>query len=161
MICLDTHIVIWGVGGFDRATRGQEEMVPRAERYIRHLRMKGIKIIVPAPVLAEYLVGADARERQEGRIFEMGFQTHPFDVPAAVIAAELQRDKYLIDEVREEHGLNRDTIRTDIMIISIAIYRKAQKIITHDHALFKTLAQQQIPVGELPDITDQKPLFES
>jgi len=150
MICLDTHILIWGLRGF--ASRGQEPMIDRAERYIRYLRMKTIRVMVPTPVLSEYLVGCDATQLHERQIFEMGFELPPFDAPAAEIAANLARDLDLLKATAREFDVGRDCIKTDIMIIAIAVYRKAQKIVTNDREIFTRLASGRIPVEELPDI---------
>src|SRR5271157_5141374 len=103
MICLDTPILIWGVRGF--ASRNQEHEITRAERYIRWLRLKNEKVMIPTPVLAEYLVGATATELHHGEIFEMGFEMPPFDVPAAKITADLMRDTDLIKTIEKEHGV--------------------------------------------------------
>ena len=71
MICLDTHVLIWRLGKYARVTKGQEEMVDRAERYIDFLQREKIEIMIPTPVLAEYLVGATAQERREAEVFDL------------------------------------------------------------------------------------------
>ncbi len=151
MICLDTHVLIWRLGKYARATPGQEEMVDRAERYIEYLQREKIEIMIPTPVLAEYLVGATAQERQEAEVFDIATEVCPFDVPAAVFAASLFRETHRIEEMVEEHNIAKDCIKVDIMIAAIAVTRKAQKLITEDVKLFKTLVKNQIPVERLPD----------
>jgi predicted nucleic acid-binding protein len=152
MICLDTPVLIWGVRGF--ASRGQEHEIANAERYIRWLKLKEYEVIIPAPVLAEYLVGESATDLHEGTIFETGFQIAPFDVPAAMIAAELTRDIDLIKSIKKEEGVSHQCIKTDIMIAAIAIHRKAEKIITSDRGfeVFRKLVAKQIAVGPIPKI---------
>jgi len=164
MICLDTAVLIWGVRGF--ASRTQEHEIERAARYIRWLRMKDKKVMIPCPVLAEYLVGATATELHEMAIFELGFEIPPFDIPAARITADLMRDVDLIKTIKKDHAVDHQCIKVDAMIIAIAICRRAEKIITSDkdfHVLEK-LAGGKVIVSPIPDIPlniddEQKGLF--
>jgi predicted nucleic acid-binding protein len=152
MICLDTPLLIWGVRGI--STRGQEHEIVKAARYIRWLKMKNLQVMVPTPVLAEFLVGATATELHEMSIFEMGFQIPPFDIPAAKITADLMRDAHHVKAIREEYGIGNQCIKTDAMILAIAISRNAQQIITSDNH-FKSLEKLsggKIAVSGIPEI---------
>jgi hypothetical protein len=62
-ICFDTAPVIWGVR--EISARGDERMIVRTPRYIKYLNNSKFVIMVPAPVVAEYLVGASATEMYE------------------------------------------------------------------------------------------------
>lgn len=154
MICLDTSILIWGVRGF--ASRTQEDEIVKAERYIKWLAIKNKQVIIPAIVLSEYLVGANATELHDRTIFEKGFQIAPFDVPAAMIAADLARDIDLIKTVAKDHNIDRQCIKSDIMIAAIAIHRQAEKIVTSDKyfAVFKKIVKDKITISKLPDIPE-------
>jgi predicted nucleic acid-binding protein len=152
MICLDTPVLIWGVRGF--ASRGQEHEIDNAGRYIKWLKLKEQTVMIPTPVLAEYLVGESATDRHDGTIFETGFQIAPFDLRAAVIAAELARDIGLIKSIKKEEDVSHQCIKTDIMLAAIAIERKAEKIITTDNGfkIFSKLVGKRITIGRIPEI---------
>ncbi len=150
MICLDTHILIWGVRGF--ASPGQEAMIGRARRYIQWLRLTGRQVMIPAPVVAEYLVDEDPARRREGGIFEVAFEMPPFDLPAAALAAEIHRDRDLVRFVRESFDRSRQAIKTDVMILAIAIHRQADALVTHDVDILRRLARGRIEVVQIPEI---------
>src|SRR3954447_1443745 len=128
MICLDTAILIWGIRGF--ASRNQDHMVLKAKRYIEFLETKAERIMVPTPVLAEYFVGSTTTERHEMEIMDRRFVFLPLDIPSALIAAELMRDQGALEEAASESGLDRHTLKTDALIIAIAIHHRANRIVT-------------------------------
>jgi predicted nucleic acid-binding protein len=116
--------------------------------------MKDVKVMVPAPVLAEYLVGATATELHEMAVFEMGFQVPPFDAPAAKITAELPRDTDLIKTIKKEQRVGHQCVKTDAMIIAIAISRSADRIVTSDNdfLVLERLAKGKISISRIPEI---------
>ena len=137
-------------------------MVERAERYIDWLQRERIEIMIPAPVLAEYLAGATVQERHELEVFDLATEIGPFDANAARFAADLFRDVHQIEQMTQEYNVSKECIKIDIMLAAIAVTRNAQKIITHDTELIKILVKQRIPVESLPDIAapgGQRSLF--
>jgi predicted nucleic acid-binding protein len=108
--------------------------------------------MVPAPVLAEYWVGATAQERHEKEIFEIATQIAPFDAPAAILAAEMFRDHNKIDELVNRYSIGFHCIKIDIMIAAIAITNeRATRLVTHDRDLYTDIVQNRIEVVDLPD----------
>jgi predicted nucleic acid-binding protein len=159
MACFDTPILIWGIRAC--ATPGQENMIVRAKRYISHLSDKKVRVVIPTPVLAEYLIGVPKEDRDSHRaILERNFLMPALDIRAAQLAADLQSDTEMMKTLRKQHGVDRQSLRTDAMIIAIAIVNGVQKIVTNDIDHFRKLAQGQILVDGLPDIVDQATLFE-
>jgi len=156
MICLDTPILIWGVR--ESATRGQEHMIDKASRYIAYLESQNERIMVPTPVIAEYLVGATVTQRRDRVILERGFYAPGFDLPSAELAAELLRDTDLIKRTRDETGVDRLLIKIDAQIIAIAITHHAKKIVTPNVRHFRVLARGKIDIEDLPDILEQNRL---
>lgn len=153
MICFDTGPLIWGIQG--RASDGQEEMVQRTQRYIKYLSEKNAEIALPAPVVAEYLLGFEVVERtKQIQLINKVFRVPSFDMQAAVIAAELEGNKRVIGEIRESTGLGKNELRIDAQVVAIAIANQAEKIITND-GHFKDLAQGRIEVVEVPSIQMQ------
>ncbi len=156
MICFDTSPVIWGVQG--KAKPDQAYMVERTKRYIRYLDEKKTRIMIPAPVLFEYLLHFNQKEQEEQRrTIEKHFIVPSFDIHACELAAELQGNTQLIQEIISTGDLDKIKVRTDAQIIAIAIVNQAEKIISHDPH-FKTLAQGRIAIEEVPVIHTQMEL---
>lgn len=152
MVCLDTHVIIWGIK--EEATQGQEEMVQRAKSYIRHQDEQDVELMVPAPVIAEAMIRGDVDQlRTIQTTLERSFFIAAFDSPAAFLAAELERGSGAT-KLLEEGKAPRRHIRIDAQIAAIAIVQKAEVIISHDPHM-RTVAQNRIQVTELPDIPEQ------
>jgi predicted nucleic acid-binding protein len=151
-ICFDTTPLIWGVRG--ESDRGQEHQIENTKRYIKFLKDTSKQIIIPAPVLSEYLIGASDTEVHELEVLKRGFQIASLDVASAQLAAQLQRgDK--IRAIQEEFGLERQCIKADALIIAIAIVSRASRIITHNERHFKTLAGNRIIISGVPETPEQ------
>ena len=158
LVCFDTNILIWGIRGI--ATSGQEHMVIRAKKYMLHLSNNNIKVLLPTPVIAEYLTRYDAESRkQQIEFLQERFRIAPFDLPAASMAAAIQNRRNLISGLKEEFGGNRGSIKTDCQIIAVATVAGADTIVSHDAALRK-LAEDYLHAIDLPDISEQQELFE-
>jgi len=153
MICFDTHVLIWGVQGVAR--NGQEHLVAKAKQYIRHLDAKHERIMVPAPVVGEYLIGFDDKDRDaQQELLQRLFFVPALDMHAATVQAKIEGNKELLRELRDRFGLDRQQIRIDAQILAVAIVNNADRVISHDpHMLI--LAQGRVAVGELPDIHEQ------
>lgn len=158
IICFDTNMMIWGVRGV--ASPGQEEMVVRAKRYLEFLEKNKHKVIIPAPVLAEYLVfyGDDAREQQEPEL-ERQFRVMPFDYRAAKIAARIAHDRRRLQALQEELGEARQAIGVAVQIVAIAAANKADLLIAHDGGLRK-LAEGIVTAVDIPSVETQATMFE-
>lgn len=148
-ICFDTTPVIWGIRG--ESSREQEHNILKTKRYIDFLRRTKKQIMIPAPVLSEYLIGASATELHELEILQRGFQIPSLDLASAILAAELQRGD-TIRLIQDEFDLGRECIKTDALIIAIAIQNHASKIITNNERHFKVLARGRIPISGVPDV---------
>jgi predicted nucleic acid-binding protein len=151
-ICMDTSPLIWGIRG--DATRTQEHMIPRARAFIDHLSEHKYAIMVPSPVIAEYFVGATATQIHEAELLRRGFEHPSLDEASAMLAVTLQRGGKL-DEIHEEYGLPKQSIKIDAFIIAIAILNGAEKIITHDVDGFTKLAGGRIAIEDIPDLPKQ------
>lgn len=152
VICFDTTPMIWGVR--ENADPGMEHMIERTKLYIKHIQEQRFAVMVPAPVVAEYLVGADDTQFAEMRILKRGFEIGALDAKSAAIAATLQRGG-VVDEIRQEFGHPKRMIRIDAFIIAIAISEGAKKIITHNVREFEKLAKGRIVVEDVPDLLVQ------
>jgi predicted nucleic acid-binding protein len=130
-------------------------MVARTKRYITHLADKNEQIMIPAPVLTEYLMHFEVAEQEKQReVIQKNFIVPAFDVRASVVAAELQGNTELIKRILASGELDKIKLRTDAQIIATAIVNQADKIISHD-LHFAKLAQGRISVAEVPVIQIQ------
>jgi len=155
MICFDTGPVIWGVQGKARA--GQGEMVERTRRYIRHLSEQKIRIMLPAPVVGEYLLGfGEGEQEKQIQVIRHVFRVAAFDMAAAVVAAELEGNRRVLKAIRET-GIDRDRLRVDAQVVAIGIVARAKKIVTNDGHL-RDLAQGRIEIIEVPSVHTQMDL---
>jgi predicted nucleic acid-binding protein len=134
-VCLDNHILIWGVRGY--ATPGQEDRVERARDLIAELDEADAQVIIPAVVVAEFLAGvAKPQHTPLLEVLNRRFQIPPFDVRTAAVAAELWRDaadrspslKALVQETFP--GIEKAKIKADLMILATALVRKAEILYT-------------------------------
>lgn len=154
LVCLDNNILIWGIR--KKATTGQEDHIRRAAALFKELDESSAQIMVPTPVLSEFLTFIP--EQQQDVIvasFSRHFQLTPFDVHAAATAAKIWRSLAAEnvtwkDAVKAEvEGLIHARIKYDIQILAIAISRRAEVLYTHDKGLMK-LAEGRIEVKTLP-----------
>ncbi len=154
LVCLDNHILIWGIRGI--ATAGQEPMIQRAKALLDELDKDNAEILVPSVVVGEFLAGVPKVQHTELlNVLNRRFQIPPFDVRAAVVAAGLWRDfaersPTLREQLRSDFpAVEKAKLKADVQILAIALARKAEVLYTHDGAL-KTVASGLIAVRELP-----------
>lgn len=153
MICFDTGPLIWGVQG--QAHAGQEQFVERTKRYIRSLSREKKTIMIPAPVVAEYLIGIPTEKHvQHQELIEKLFYVPSFDLKAARIAAEIENDKALMTAIRNGEQLDRQRLRVDVQILATAITNNADMVISNDPHM-PTLAGARIKVVEVPEVAEQ------
>lgn len=147
--CVDTHVLIWGIR--EEASAGQERMITRSKHLLSELDKVEARIIVPAPVVMEALIGLDPLRHQAflGRLARQ-FVIAPFDARAAAEAASIwltvNQGQQLADEIRlASKGATRKEITCDIMILAIAIARGALVLYSEDG----TLARLATRVGRI------------
>jgi predicted nucleic acid-binding protein len=151
-ICFDTGPMIWGVRG--DADEGREDMIERSRVYIQHLQEHGYAIMVPPPVISEYLGGSTKTQFDEARILRRGFMIPVFDTEVAVMAARLfNRDKF--EEIKNETGTSKRCLKIDCLIIATAIVNNAERIITDNLREFTSIAEGHIKVDPVPILPKQ------
>lgn len=153
-VCLDNHILIWGLRRV--STPGQESMISRTAALLEDLDASDADVLVPAVVVAEFLAGvAKPQHAALLEVLNRRFQLPPFDVRTAAIAAELwrnaaERNPHLREIIRETFpGAEKAKIKADMMILATALVRKADVLYTHD-GLLQKVATGHIEVRELP-----------
>lgn len=155
-VCLDNHILIWGVRGI--ATFGQEQQVEQARQLFEDLDQSNAQVMIPSVVVAEFLAGIP--KLQHGNLLNAlnrRFQIPPFDTRTAALAAELwleaaERNPHLKDQVKEAFPrTEKAKIKADMMILATALARDADILYTHDGPLAK-VALGRIDVRQLPPL---------
>ena len=117
IVCLDNHILVWGIK--EEASSGQEEMIHRAKRFFKWLDNEGYKVLIPANVIAEFLMLIP--HEGHGKVisqFNRYFIVAPFDTAAASCFAKIWRkrnDDGTIERLKE-NGVTKNKI-TGISLI--------------------------------------------
>lgn len=159
MICLDTMILIWGLQR--KAAPDYQHLVDRTQRYLRYLDEENETVIIPSPVVAEYLQGFDAtgRTKQIAGLQKLFF-IPSFDLASAALTAELIENAD-VDKLRKNSEESRSALKVDVQIAAIAIIHGATQIVTHNIKDFKTVVSGRIQVIEVPNITQPRKLFDN
>ena len=137
-------------------------------------KRKSEKVIVPLPAAMEYVCGFPIEEQQKHwPVLSKRFALVPFDLRAAMIAAEIERrrverDRAASSPKKSKSGatvkvdfaeLTRQQIKVDVQILAIAIAAGATEIVTHDIDHFSSFARgYPIEVRDIPLVTVQPPL---
>lgn len=136
LVCLDTSLLI--LTQQSKPTPGQEKLFEAAKAYERWLDEADCGVLIPTPVVSEFLCSRDAKTRRRTltslqRVADLS----EFDLRAAELAARLRLNYH------EKHGLpkglDRQVLTVDMMIAAIAIVNRASHIITHDTGDFQQI----------------------
>ena len=163
MIFFDTNVIIHGIQNV--GAPGEEAKSVMAKAYLAHLFESGVKLVLPTPALAEYLIGIPSEDHERTRlVLERNFLMAPLSAKAAQVAAQLLQ---AVDtrKMRAQHPVDRQSLRVDALIIGIAIDLqtsdgKAAKVVTYDLKHFRQLARGEIEVTDVPEVLEQPNLFE-
>ncbi len=149
LVCVDTMMLIWGVQGTARPN--QQGMIPRARAYLKELAEKRHHILVPTPVITEYLTPFDANDRTaQLEVLQKMFVVAPFDLRASVIAAELWGQRDRLKAIREEYGSSRGKVKMDCHIVAVAKAHGASHLVSHDEGLRK-IAEGYVTAIDVPE----------
>jgi predicted nucleic acid-binding protein len=136
----------------------------RIENLIDGLEASGSRVLVPTPVLSEFLVltndaGQNYLSEIDGRAV---FEVVPFDQRSAVEAAAAQALALKAGNKKKKLGSTRECVKADRQIVAVAKVAKADRIITSD-ADVQTIAEQMgVAVTmlwelEIPTIDNEQP----
>lgn len=159
LVCLDTQILIWGIQGYSRLS--QQDMIPKAQAFIRHLEDQKHHVMIPSVVVAELLLGIphDQHVAVLGQ-FRRNFMIYPFDLEAAMHYAKIwgTLKSASVDEAQIKRGTLRSEVRTDCMIVATAAARGAACIYSNDDDIHE-IAYGYIRAERMPEILTQMNLL--
>jgi predicted nucleic acid-binding protein len=157
MICVDTCVLIWGVQSHGNPKKNPK--IDKTRRYLEFLAEEEIPIMVPSPVVTEYLMGFKEDEHP-AELNKLGhrFFLPSFDVAAATVAARLMSGKK-ISTVASQSGVSRNVVKFDLQVVATAIVHHADKIVTGNTAEFQKIAGDKLEVIDVPIIPRQEKLF--
>lgn len=124
----------------------------RAAALVAEADRTGAVMVIPAPVLAEFLIGVEPGSFQEYLDILNGntcFEIADFDTAAAIECAQLPDKKEL---AQISPGQVASKLVYDRQIVSIAITAMADEIWSHDGSLRKIAASRGLRVKSLADI---------
>lgn len=125
----------------------------RIEALVDVVESCGGSIVIPTPVLAEYLVGVDKKDHQNHlNIIQKKscFEIASFDEIAAIECAQMPSIKELKAMMSSDTA---NKVKFDRQIISIAKSLNVDEIWTHDVGVFKRCKEMGMTVKSLADIT--------
>ena len=129
LVCVDTSLLI--LTQQSKPTPGQEALFEAATAYETWLGETDCGVLIPTPVVSEFLSSRDAKIRRRILSSLQSFaDLGNFDLRAAELAGQLRL------HYAEQHGLpsglERQVLTVDMMIAAIALVNRASHIITHD-----------------------------
>lgn len=154
--CLDSHILVWGIK--EDATDGQENMIPKAKRFIEWLDEEKHDVIIPSVVVGELLMRVPPNQHEKvTQFFQKRFKVPPYDLMCASVYATIWQKKNedkTVEYLKEKLKATREELKADCQIVAIAVVQKAQCIYSYDEKL-KKFAEGFIEVREMPNIGTQ------
>lgn len=124
----------------------------RAAFFVAEAERTGAVMVIPSPVLSEFLIGIDA-EKFQGYLDILNgsacFEIVDFDTAAAVECALLPDKKELV-QISPKQVASK--LKYDRQIVGIAIAAMVDEVWTHDHSLRKIAVSRGLMVKSLADI---------
>ncbi|WP_243077716.1 type II toxin-antitoxin system VapC family toxin [Pantoea sp. MQR6] len=129
----------------------------RAKALLEHIERNGGTIIIPTPVLAEYLLGIDGEKNKHAHIAEISsmncFEIIPFEELAAIecsLLPSLQEFKQFAKQIDSNQTANK--IRFDRQILSIAKANGITEIWSCDGEVIKKGKEVGIEVKSIAEM---------
>ena len=129
-----------------------ERVDERAQAFVEEAERKQALILIPAPVLSEFLIGVEASKFQAYLDTLNGnacFEIVAFDTAAAIECAHLPNKKEL---AQISPGQVASKLIYDRQILGIALAAMADEVWSHDVSLRRIAASKGLTVKSLADI---------
>ena len=141
-------VLVWAVRGFRSGESPTDLMVLRTKSWFDDIERDRHMILVPAPVIGEYLAGVDPARHAEaaGRLAKQ-FPVSAYGLVAAVRFAELWHTAYGTDKP----GAKARRHKVDMQIVACALAAGADCLCSHDDDV-RRVAEGHIRVMEVPPL---------
>lgn len=161
-VVLDTNVLLQVIGNVKpgsvlhdpRDSRPIERAIDRAEALVEKIDSAKGSVLIPAPVLAEVLIGLTPIQSAEliENIRQLScFEMVSFDELAAIECAGMITPQELKAALADP-SVTKAKFRFDRQILAIALANNVNEIWTHDKQLFEKAASLGITVRSLGDI---------
>ncbi len=124
----------------------------RAQAFVSEVERRNALILIPTPVLSEFLMGVEVSKYQEYLDTLNGsacFEIVDFDTAAAIECAQLP-DRQELAQISP--GQIASKLKYDRQIVAIALAAMANEVWSHDDSLRKIASVQGLTVRSLADI---------
>ncbi len=160
IVALDTNILTWALK--EKATPGQEEMIPRCQAFLAWLDRRHDIMLVPEIVISELLMDIPEDQHTDFllRIDHLGFLTQPHDRHASLLAARMWRKSKQASQTTSiqqasqttaAQAISRKQLRVDILILAAAIAGNASVFYTNNTKDFIRFASSfSIEILDIP-----------
>lgn len=129
-----------------------ERVDERAQAFVSEAERRNALILIPTPVLSEFLIGVEASRYQEYLDTLNGsacFAVVDFDTAAAIECAQLPDRKEL---AQISPGQIANKLKYDRQIVGIALAAMADEVWSHDDSLRKIASAKGLAIKSLADI---------
>ena len=129
-----------------------ERVDERAQAFVAEAERQNALILIPAPVLSEFLIGVEVSKYQDYLDILNGsacFEIVDFDTAAAIECAQLP-DRKELAQISPEQVASK--LKYDRQIVSIALAAMADEVWSHDDSLRKIASARGLTVRSLADI---------
>lgn len=146
-VCVDAQNLIWLLRAWRNDQRYENDLdVKRARRWSEQLAAEAAELLIPAPVLAEYLVGVDTPRRIDTwRKFQHRFEIVPFGAKQAHIVAEIWPKIYEPEEGAKQRQ------KVDIQVVACAIGAPSDVLCSHDKGQRAKARAAGLPVYDMAE----------
>lgn len=139
LICLDSHILIWGIKG--ECKPGEERMIAQAKKFLQWLDEEKKNIIIPSIVISELLLPVPVDEHSKLlNLIQKKFIVSSFDSLAAQAFVRIWQEKKKdgsVERLKRDYKLTRSHLKVDCLIVAIAFANKVDCIYSHDEDMQK------------------------
>ncbi len=129
-----------------------ERVGERAQAFVAEAERRNALVLIPTPVLSEFLIGVEASKYQEYLDALNGsacFEIVDFDTAAAIECAQLP-DKRELAQISP--GQHVSKLKYDRQIVGIALAAMVDEVWSHDDSLRKIASSRGLAVKSLADI---------
>lgn len=154
IVFVDTDFLIWCVQ--KESTKGQEEMVRKAEHALNEIIKNKDRIAVSSISVGEFLGGIPQELRGEyEREISNNFIIVPFDIVAARKSAIIHYDKF--NASKKSHPGGRKVLKADIQILGCLLRLNPNIFYCNDKGLLKISIKYFNKTLPLPDLPMEHP----